>query len=84
VISFHLPKLLDKHFLRYCRDRPFEVGEAQHFAAEEMKKDDELPAALQNFERILDTLSGADRCLRLTFRCVPYFFVRSCHFIILV
>ena len=83
TIRFHLPQLLNEHFLRNSRDRPFEVGEAQHFAAEEIKKDDQLPATLHYFERIFDTLSGADGCVRLTFRCVPYFFVRSCHFVIL-
>ena len=61
TIRLHLPQLLNEHFLRNSRDRPFEVGEAQYFAAEEMKEDDQLPPTLQNFECILDTLSGADR-----------------------
>jgi hypothetical protein len=53
-IGFHLAKLLDEHLLGNCRDRPFQIREAQHLAAEEVKQDHQLPAPLQNLERILD------------------------------
>src|SRR5712664_3494148 len=33
-IGFHLAKLLDEHFLRNRGNRPFQVREAKHFAAE--------------------------------------------------
>ena len=84
TIHFHLPQLLNEHFLRNSRDRPFKVRKAQYLPTEETKEDDQLPPTLQDFGCILDTLSGRDGCVPLTFRCVPYFIVRSCHFVILV
>src|SRR5713226_9168430 len=52
---------------------------AQALPAEEVKEDNEFPAPLQDFECVLDTLGGCKGCIPLTFWCVPYFFVRSCH-----
>jgi len=56
-----IAKLLDEHFLRNRGNRPLEVREAEHLAAEEMKQDYELPASLQNLEGILDTSGGRSR-----------------------
>ncbi len=53
-ILFHLPKLLDKHFLRDSWDRAFEIGEAQNVPAKKVKQDHQLPAPLKNLERALD------------------------------
>jgi len=81
-VLFHLPQLLDEHFLRDSRNRPFEIGEAQDISAEEVKQDHQLPAPLKKLERVLDALgccfSGI--MIRHTFWCVPYFCVRSCAF----
>ena len=55
-IGFHLAQLLDQHLLRNRRDRTFQVREAEHVAAEEMKQNHQLPTTLQNFEGIFNTL----------------------------
>lgn len=55
-VRFHLPKLLDQHFLGDSRDRAFEIGEAQNMPAKEVKQDHQLPAPLKKLERVLDTL----------------------------
>jgi hypothetical protein len=70
AVELHLPELLNEHLLRDRRDRPFQVREAQHLASEEMEQDQQLPAALQNFEGILDASgpSSRRRILTLTFR----------------
>lgn len=68
AVSFHLPQLLDEHFLRNSWDRPFQLREAQHFSTEQVKENDQLPPTLQNSERILYALSGRDGRVRLTFR----------------
>ena len=60
-IGFHLAKLLDEHLLRDRGNRPFQGGEAEHLAAERMKQDHQLPAALQNLEGVLDIPSGRSR-----------------------
>jgi len=69
-IGFHLAKLLDEHLLRNRGKCAFQVREAQHFAAKEMKQDQQFPATLQNPEDGLDALSGRSRreCIALTFR----------------
>lgn len=81
-VLLHLAKLLDQHFLGNSLDRALEIGEAQHLSTKEVKQDDELPAPIDQLERILDAFSrGFSRILvRHTFSCVPYFFVRSCAF----
>ena len=60
-ISFHLAKLLDEHFLRNRGNRLFQLREAEHLSAKEMKQDYQLPASPQNLEGILDTPSGRSR-----------------------
>ena len=60
-IGFHLAKLLDEHFLRNRGNRLFQLREAEHVAAEEMKQDQQFPASPQNLEGILDTPSGRSR-----------------------
>ena len=83
AIGLHPAKLLDEHLLGNRRDRAFQVGKAQDLAAKQVKQDDQLPAAFEDFEHVLNTLGGRNGCqlFRLTFRCVPYFSVRSCHFV---
>jgi hypothetical protein len=39
-----------------CRNRAFQVGKAQNFAAEQMKQDQQLPAALDEPECLLYAL----------------------------
>ena len=80
-IGLHPAKLLDEHLLGNRRDRAFQVRKEQDLAAKQVKQDDQLPATLQYFECIPYTLSGCNGCVSLTFWCVPYFFVRSCHFV---
>lgn len=65
---FQLAQLLNQHLLRNRRDRPFQVGKAQHLAAEQMEQDDELPPAVENLERALDALGSRYRrvCRKLT------------------
>ena len=60
-IDFQLAKLLREHLLGNLRDCTLQVGEAQHLAAEEMKHDQQLPAAFEELERMLDTLRGRNR-----------------------
>jgi len=78
-VALHLAELLDQHLLRDARDRPFQLREAQHLAAEQVKEDHQLPAALQELQGLLDMGGGRGRggIGQLTFRLVPYFSVRS-------
>jgi hypothetical protein len=48
AVGFHLPQLLDEHFLRNSWDSPLQLREAQHCSTEQVKENDQLPAALQN------------------------------------
>jgi len=57
AIDLHLAKLLDEHLLGDRRNRPLQLREAKHLAAEEMKQDQQFPATLQDPEGVLDTLS---------------------------
>ena len=81
-VVLHLAKLLDQHLLRDRGYRPFQIGKSKHVSTEQVKEDHELPAAFQKFERLLDSAGSGDRRIPtiLTWRCVAYFFVRSCHF----
>src|SRR6202795_539363 len=83
AVVFHLAKLLDQHLLGNRRNSPLQLGEAQDLPAEEMEQDEELPSSFEHFERLLHTLRGSDGrvFLALTLGWVPYFFVRSCHFV---
>lgn len=69
-IGFQLPKLLREHFLRDRRNRAFQIRESQNLAAEEMEQDQQLPAAFEKSESLLDTLRGGNSCVlkALTFR----------------
>ena len=60
-IDFQLAKLLREHLLGNRRNRAFQLGESQHLAAEEMKQDQQLPAALDELEGVLDAVRGRDR-----------------------
>lgn len=62
-IGFQLAKLLREHLLRDRRNRAFQVGESQDPAAEEMKQDQQLPAAFEKTEGLLDTLRSGNRCV---------------------
>ncbi len=57
-VYLHLAKLLDQHLLRDARYRPFEFGESQQIAAEQMEQDYQLPLAFENLERLLYTVGG--------------------------
>src|SRR5258705_8674060 len=48
-----------------------------------MEENNELPSAFQNLEHLLDFAGGRGRRVPrlLTLTCVPYLFVRSCHFV---
>jgi hypothetical protein len=83
AIGLHPAKLLDEHLLGNRRDRTFQVRKAQDLAAKQVKQDDQLPAAFEDFECVLNALRSRDRrqFFGLTFWCVPYFVVRSCHFV---
>ena len=54
AVGLHLPELLDQHLLRDRRDRPFEIGEAQHLAAEQVKQDHQFPAPFEDAQHILN------------------------------
>jgi len=60
-VGFHLPKLLNEHLLGNGRDRPSQVREAQHLAAEEMKQDDQLPPPLKNLKGVLNASGSRSR-----------------------
>ena len=55
---FQLAQLLNQHLLGNRRDRLFQVGKAQHLAAEQMEQDDEFPPAVENLERALNTFGS--------------------------
>jgi hypothetical protein len=61
--------LLDEHLLGNRRDRTFQVRKAQDLAAKQVKQDDQLPAAFEDFECVLNALGGGEGCqlFRLTF-----------------
>src|SRR5438046_1301489 len=52
-VVFHLAKLLDQHFLGNSGNRPPQLREPQDLLTEQMEKDQELPAALEDLERLL-------------------------------
>lgn len=61
AIGFQLAELLDEHFLRNPHDSPFQIGEAQHLPAEEVKQNHQLPSAFQKLECLLNAPRGCDR-----------------------
>jgi len=65
AVGLQLTKLLREHLLGNCRNRAIQVGKAQSFAAEQMEEDQQLPAALDEPECLLDALgNGYWRVLR--------------------
>jgi hypothetical protein len=60
-VRFHLAKLLDQHLLRNCRDRTFQVREAQQRSSEQVEQDDQFPPTFKEPERLLDATRGRDR-----------------------
>jgi len=54
AVGLQLTKLLREHLWGNRRNRTLQVGKAQNFAAEQMKQDQELPAALNEPECLLD------------------------------
>ena len=61
AVALQLPQLLDQHFLGDRGDGPLKIGEAKHLAAEQVEENDKLPAALQEFERLLNAGRGGGR-----------------------
>ena len=55
AVALHLPELLDQHLLRDRGYRPLKIGKAKQVSAEEMEKNYQLPAALENLEGLLNT-----------------------------
>ena len=84
AVALHLPELLGEHLLGDGGDGAFEIGETENLAAEELEKNEELPATLQHAESLFDALGGGERgpLFRRTGRGGrrrgdTYFFVRS-------
>lgn len=69
-IGLQLAKLLREHLLRDRGNRALQVRESQNLAAKEMKQDQQLPAAFEKTEGLLDPLRSGNRCVfrALTFR----------------
>lgn len=65
-IGFQLAKLLREHLLRDRRNCALQIRESQDLAAEEMKQDQQLPAAFEITEGLLDTLRSGNRCVLWT------------------
>jgi len=66
-VVFHLAKLLDQHFLGNSGNRPPQLREPQDLLTEQMEKDQELPAALEDLERLLHVPRGGEGRIPLTF-----------------
>src|SRR5438046_10698737 len=77
-VVFHLAKLLDQHFLGSSGNRPPQLREPQDLLTEQMEKDQELPAALEDFERLLHVPRGGEWRIPLNFWYVTSFLVGSC------
>lgn len=60
-VGFQLAELLRQHLLRNRRNRTLQVGEAQNLATEQMKQDQQLPPAFDEFERLLDAVRRGER-----------------------
>ena len=61
AIALQLPELLDQHLLRHGRYRSLKIGKAKHLSAEEMEENDQLPAAFQKLESLLNAGRGRGR-----------------------
>src|SRR5256885_540118 len=61
AIVLQLAQLLREHLLRDFRDCALQVGEAQYPATEQVKQDQQLPAAFEEFEGVFYTLRSGNR-----------------------
>jgi len=57
---------LDQHLLGDSGNGPLQLGEPQDLPTEQMKKDQELPPALEDLECLLHVPRGGDGRIRLT------------------
>lgn len=60
-VGLHLAQLLNQHLLRNPGDRALQLGEAQHRPAEEVEKDHELPASLEDTQGVFHALGPIGR-----------------------
>ena len=63
AVAFQLPELLDQHLLGDRGYRPLKIGKAKHLLAEEMKENNQFPAAFQKLEGLLDAAGGGRGCM---------------------
>ncbi len=63
AVALQLPELLDQHLLRDRGYGPFKIGEAKQLPAEQMEENDQLPAALQKLESLLNAARSGGRCV---------------------
>jgi hypothetical protein len=56
AVTLQLPQLLDEHLLGDRGDGAFELRETHELAVEQLEKNDKLPAAFENLERLFDAL----------------------------
>jgi hypothetical protein len=54
AVALQLPELLDQHLLRDRRDGALKIGEAKHLPTKQMEENNQLPAALQRLESLLN------------------------------
>lgn len=60
AVVLELAELLGEHLLGDGGDGAFQIGEAADAAAEELEEDEELPAAFEHAEGLLDALGGGE------------------------
>jgi len=56
TIALQLPQLLDQHLLGNRRDGPLKLREAHELAAEQLEKNDKLPAPFEHFKCLFNAL----------------------------
>ena len=61
AVGFEVPQLLRQHLLGDLRNRALQIREAQHLAAEEVKQDQQFPAAVDELQRLLDAFRRRER-----------------------
>ena len=61
AVALQLPELLYQHLLRDRGYRPLKIGKAKHLPAEQMEENDQLPAAFQKLESLLNAGRGRGR-----------------------
>jgi len=62
AVPFKVAQLLDQHLLGDARDGPFKLAKPKGAPAKELKKNSELPASLEHFQRLLDPGGGHPWC----------------------